>query len=343
MITCGNRREMHFTKEENEAIAEELVEELREEENGSIRDFVGMLINLGYDGFMDFRYRDLYPIASEAFHRAKEEGIEFYEYEGDAEKKMQYPPIRHSFIIDNESACIRCPRCGSTNTARYIYGKTMPTEEELRCYPTCTVAGHLKEKVDSGKVILRKSEAETVRANGVRMQDSPRRVCRDCGKRFKKSPVYISPDGNLVADYRDIVTKVSFRIGVFSENSREIEISKADNGASVVVRHLPAGRKTEPRRITPDKWEKLVRRLYGWVDLQDWESEYVDSTVLDGEEWELKVTLTDGNTVEYYGCNAYPPKWADLIKALNNYARFGYRVKKYQKGKEEEEQTKAAG
>ena len=30
MITCGNRREMHFTKEENEAIAEELVEELRE-------------------------------------------------------------------------------------------------------------------------------------------------------------------------------------------------------------------------------------------------------------------------------------------------------------------------
>ena len=36
MITCGNRREMNFTKEENEAIAEELVEELREEENGSI-------------------------------------------------------------------------------------------------------------------------------------------------------------------------------------------------------------------------------------------------------------------------------------------------------------------
>ena len=331
MITCGNRRELNFTKEETGAIAEELVEELREEENGSIRDFVGMLLTLGYGGFMDSRYRDLYPIASEAFHLAKEEGIDFYEFEGKAEKKLLYPPVRKSFIIDNEAAGIKCPCCGSTNTSRFIYGKRMTTEEELRYYPECIPAEHLKNKVEAGKVILRRSEPETVEVNGLRVQTSPRRMCRECGKRFKRNPVYISSDGNRIADYRDYVTEIRFRIEAFGQVGREIVISKHDNGAGVQIRHLPFGKEAEAYRITPDKWGKLLGRLYGWVDLQDWENEYENPQALDGERWDLKVTLDDGNSVEYHGCNAYPPKWQDLVKALNSYAGFGYRVKKHQK------------
>ncbi len=49
--------------------------------------------------------------------------------------------------------------------------------------------------------------------------------------------------------------------------------------------------------------------------LHEWKKKYDNKYILDGTQWELKVSLTGGRERNYYGSNDYPPYWKEL-KAL---------------------------
>ena len=82
-------------------------------------------------------------------------------------------------------ARIKCPYCGSKNTARIQYGYSLFSEE-------------LQQQLDEGSVKLGGCVINTVVVNGEHIQTDPRRYCKDCKKKFAKPPLIISKDRSIV-------------------------------------------------------------------------------------------------------------------------------------------------
>ncbi|MBQ5521284.1 MAG: hypothetical protein IIT86_00495 [Oscillospiraceae bacterium] len=59
----------------------------------------------------------------------------------------------------------------------------------------------------------------------------------------------------------------------------------------------------------------LYYSLYSGLFLHEWKKSYDNFEVLDGEQWELEITMTNRRKRTYEGSNAYPPYWPEL-KAL---------------------------
>ena len=67
---------------------------------------------------------------------------------------------------------VKCPYCGSTDTARILYGKPFFSDE-------------LQKQLDSGKVRLGGCCIHVVEAeDGTMVRTDPERYCNHCGKEF---------------------------------------------------------------------------------------------------------------------------------------------------------------
>jgi hypothetical protein len=51
------------------------------------------------------------------------------------------------------------------------------------------------------------------------------------------------------------------------------------------------------------------------VDILNWNSEYIDSDILDGTQWDVTITTTEKN-IEVVGSNKYPEKWTKFCKLI---------------------------
>lgn len=90
-------------------------------------------------------------------------------------------------------------------------------------------------------------------------------------------------------------------------------IKRLANGKIRAKAYERYSRKTTTWLITEDEWAGLLDVLYG--KLAEWEKhEYIDSSVLDGTAWELRIDHTDGHKTKYYGLNAYPPGWEEVLE-----------------------------
>lgn len=74
---------------------------------------------------------------------------------------------------------------------------------------------------------------------------------------------------------------------------------------------------TEKVTLTPSKLKKLQKAL-GTYGFSSWGAKYLDSTVLDGTKWHLKVSF-DGNDYQSEGSNAFPSNWKKMIAAIDRY------------------------
>ena len=207
---------------------------------------------------------------------------------------------------------IKCPFCGSKNTARIQYGYPFFSEE-------------LQQQLDEGSVKLGGCVINTVVVNGEHIQTDPGRYCNDCKKNFAKPPLIFSKDRSSAEDYRDIVESVRFRVGRFLVGTHELKISKNEAGALVEVDAFPVFDpeeiKERERMITEKEWNKILDSLYGRLFLHEWKKKYVDLNVLDGTQWELEIKLTKGRKRSYYGSNMYPPYWENLKRLFRPYVK----------------------
>ena len=258
----------------------------------------------GYDDMETF---DLFDLHDALFRAAKANKItlDMSEHEG----KVEGLPFNLTFVVKNKKAQIKCPRCGSTDTARFIYGYPAFSEE-------------MQKKLDEGKWVLGGCCISSVDVNGVPVQTMPARHCNKCKKDFASAPILITPKKDLAEDYRDIVTSIKFSVGGFFEGNTEVTILKNDEGAVVKVMQFPYGIEApDDRQITPAKWNKIVNTLYGQLYLHEWKKEFVDPCVLDGTQWELDIKLTNRRVRHYYGSNDYPPYWSELKKIFREFAK----------------------
>ncbi|MCR5649686.1 MAG: hypothetical protein K6F86_00720 [Lachnospiraceae bacterium] len=157
-----------YSKEDLRDIAESLIEDLRECEDGTDITTWQLVKAAGYD--MDnFKEWDLFDVHDALFHAAKANHItlDMSAHEG----KEEGLPYNLDFIVHNRNAQIKCPICGSVNTARYIYGYPAFNEE-------------MQKKLDEGKWVLGGCCIRSVELNGTVYQTMPSRKCNDCGKDF---------------------------------------------------------------------------------------------------------------------------------------------------------------
>lgn len=205
----------------------------------------------------------------------------------------------------------KCPRCGSRNTGRYIYG--LPAFSEK-----------MQMMLDTGKWILGGCCLYEVEINGQHVNTKPTRKCNDCGKDFGAAPILITRKKETAEDYRDIVTTISFKIDEYRGGYTHITIRKNAGGASVKVDQMPLPKKPGcVRQISSAKWTKIVNALYGQIHLHEWKKNYLpspDIVVNDGLHWSLTVRLTGNRKRSYSGDNCLPPYWDELLKVFRGIA-----------------------
>mgnify|MGYP004460882603 CR=1 FL=1 len=149
-----------LAENEIKEIAKELVEELRDREDG---ERITTALLLKESGFcQEYDPLDLIRIHETLVEASNNAGITLDMSEH--ENKMEGLSYNLDFIIHNIDAQYKCPHCGSTYTARYIYGFV-------------GLDGIVKKKVASGKWIL----GGCVIAGS---QDFNKRHCKSCGKDF---------------------------------------------------------------------------------------------------------------------------------------------------------------
>lgn len=187
----------------------------------------------------------------------------------------------------------KCPKCGSKRIAPILYG--MPAFDE-----------EMERKLNNEELFL----------GGCCIGDAdPEYHCFQCGKDVGTPPILISKRGK--EDYRKIVTAIRFSDGRFFSGYDEVLIKRTPKGVVADARPSFQRLGMEARReLTEKEWAKLLGRLYCKLYLHEWKKQYNDWTVMDGEQWELEIRMTEGRVRNYSGSNAFPPYWNELKRTF---------------------------
>lgn len=322
------KKEPNHSRDELEDLAEAVFQEMLEaEEEESYPQAVEYWVHrLRTEDAEQYNTSDLRIIAECVWEKFHIYGIELFRVGPEPGEKLYGIGPHTDLTFDYDASAMRCPGCGSSDTARIIYGRGMPTEQELQAWPGCGLLADWKRKAEAGRIVFRKGKLKKALYAGRKVRISPGRICNQCRKRFRNSSLMISEDGTVVGDCREMVKEIRFSIGGFHQGYKEIVITKAENGAWVGQRDTLKEEDAGPEKIGPVKWKSLMDRLYGRVDLQDWNAEYFNPDILDGEQWELTIRMANGKTFEYSGSNKYPPAMLDFICVLRDCAGFRFRL-----------------
>ncbi len=292
-----------WSKEEIISFAKDLIDELRECDDGAVTSTAKLLANWGYDtcDYTVLSLPVLFEIHNTMLCLAKENHISLTSPYDEMPVGL---PFYQDFVVKNEKARIKCPFCGSTDTARILYG--LPAFNDA-----------MEKKLNEGKLILGGCCIQTVNVNDTNVQVDPARKCNKCRKKFGTPPVLISKDRKSGEWYRDIITSVTFEVGGYFGGYTKTLVSKIYNGALVLVTKPYEDESTATTlKITPKRWNKLIDKLYEHMFVHEWKKKYVDPGVLDGTQWSLDVEMTDGRKCSYHGSNEFPPYWEELVKAF---------------------------
>ena len=215
--------------------------------------------------------------------------------------KCEGLPYNLDFIVFNKRAQIKCPHCGSANTARYLYGFQVLDDRT-------------RAKLQENKIVLGGCEIEEGK-------NLPMRKCNTCGKNFGFVPLLRNRKTNELDEIPDIITSLSFSVGGYFEGFTTIIISKTQKGALVRVEKT-FSEELSPKeyQISRRKWQGILNKLYYRIYLNEWKKRY-DSDILDGTQWELEISMTNRRTRFYSGNNNYPPYWKELCKIFGQFSR----------------------
>lgn len=151
----------HLTQEAKDCIVDDLIDSLMECEEGTVTTTWCLLKEMGHD-MSGFDPLELISIHDMMFEAAT--GCNIVLDMSAHDNKVEGMPYNLDFIVHNSEAVVKCPYCGSTDTARYLYG-----------YPV--FGDDLRKKIEEKKIILGGCEIDPT-------GNMPRRRCNHCGKDF---------------------------------------------------------------------------------------------------------------------------------------------------------------
>lgn len=281
-----------------------IIDELRECGNGTVTTIRKLLETKGYRA-EEYDSNELREIREELGIEANSCNI-LLDWQMPEEGKK----IRDlDFAVYNSRSYVKCPRCGSKNTARILYGMPCMSEE-------------LQRRIDDGKIVIGGCRITEIPVDGEMANIGPARVCGDCGKEFGKPPLIVARDHSSVEDYRDIVNSIEFVIRDTFGGDTKITIRKNENGAMVKVRERaserPDGEESETAsgQILQEDWDRILNTLYGGLYLHEWRKSYDNRFIPDGPRWELRLRMTGRRQRSYHGSNSLTPYYNELINLM---------------------------
>lgn len=153
-------------------------------------------------------------------------------------------------------------------------------------------------------------QAETEKNIG-ETQAASKYICQACTQSFggsKKSP-------------EQHCDEVYFSHGGFFTGYQSVKIEERDGYADLTV-SLPFS-ETEGGnvrfRIMLSEWMTIKKTLFYDLFVLDWQEAYNDSAILDGTQWELKLTFDNRESVKSVGSNAFPALYDDLVELFTLY------------------------
>ena len=279
-------------------IVETLIEELREMQNGTEATIVQLVSKCGYDARQLERDDQMLTIYSESVKAARKAHITL---DWSAYKDMVVGlPYNIPFVVKNARAQIKCPRCGSINTARILYG--MPAMDE-----------ELERKINAGKIYI----------GGCCITGFDEKYyCNACKKKF--GAVAQIKNDEEIEFLADAVAGFTFSRTEYLQpfQPTQVTITKTAMGAHVKASGAADDLPFESEyNISKKKWDSLVDALYYELFLNDWKHHYNDYDVLDGEEWQLTIKFTERRKSTYTSMNGFPPYWGELVKLIKPFMK----------------------
>lgn len=185
----------------------------------------------------------------------------------------------------------KCPKCGSTDVIPIVYG--LPPHNLIT--PKVYLAGCCKPS------------------------NPPQYHCRGCGKNVGSPPYDFSKRG--LEEYQEVVTSIRFSDGGYSCGYPELMMKKANGCVILDVRPGWAAPNTKglQRQMTAHEWSAVLHILYEKLFLHEWKKRYMNPYILDGEQWELEISLTGRRKRTYFGSNSFPPFWPQLKDVFRPY------------------------
>lgn len=295
-----------LNKEEIREVAEDLVEELREMDDGTEICTIDLMRDSEWN--IDLRDIDeLLEIHLAIISLARKKNIQL----GSPSKEVEIIglPFYCTYVVHNKRAQKKCPYCGSTHTAIIQYGMPHITER-------------LEKKIEEGKVYLGGCCITEFEVDGKPCNLDPAWYCNDCRKEFGTQPYFFSRKGKppyFIEDYRDIVKSITFEIREYRGGEKKIKIRKRKTDALVQFTDIFSFPIVEDKTITEKQWQHIVDCLYEDLYLHEWKKRYeltpADGYLVDdGEMWKLEIQLEGQRVRTYRGDNAYPPYWKELQK-----------------------------
>ena len=281
-------------------IVDDLVEELRECEYGTVTTLSKLLKATGHDdpNLDEEELRILWDALGSAGNACRV----YIDWRMSKDRKNE-PVEDLEFMVYNKNATVKCPRCSSSSTARILYGS--PRMAELR------------RRIEAGKVVPGGGMLFEVPMDGRMVTINPARRCADCGKEFGGPPLIVAKDYLSAEDYRDVVTKVEFTAYETFGAYTKITVIKNDRGAMATVCEDPsASGEVQSRQVDEHFWNSLMYHLYRRIYLKDWNKNYDGPFGRQGARWELRIRMTGRRQRNYHGSNALTPYFKELMQIM---------------------------
>lgn len=290
-----------------EYVTYDLLRDLRDCEDGTVTNVLKLYNALEYDS-TELDESELFEVMPELIREAEKNHI--YLEDPVEEKRVEELSYDADFIVRNKEGQIRCPKCGSNNTAWYIHG-----------YPIYN--NRIKDKIDRNKVALGGCVITSVKVAGKDVWYEPERRCNDCINDFGFPPVMVDRKTNTGEYYRDIFTGIEIEIKceINPFLKKHIKITKKDDGAILTVYDhsevYPVH--TKEADIDDKTWEKISDSLFVNIKIQEWNEDYTNLDWLDGESWKVEISLTKNRKLYFCGTNGYPPNWNEFKDIFKEY------------------------
>ncbi|MBO4688002.1 MAG: hypothetical protein J5636_05765 [Clostridiales bacterium] len=122
---------------------------------------------------------------------------------------------------------------------------------------------------------------------------------------------------------RDVV-KVSYSFGGVQRGFDTISVLRSDEGAKMEVIPNPySDEYVSPRSISHEQWEQFLIDLFTKIRILDWKSNYVDSKVYGGTQWEVLIGISDELWYRHVGSNAFPKNYDEFKNLIFGLWRSG--------------------
>lgn len=185
----------------------------------------------------------------------------------------------------------RCPRCGSKNSVKIIYG--MPSYE-------------LFQEAEVGKVKL---------GGCCITEGASEYFCKDCEHEWNRGDA-------IDAAYGKIKT-IKASVGGYFGGYYNVDIDLLN--LKTTWNHWGGGDEEETvhktiRTVTAKKFTEQLKV----IDLLSWKSKYIMPGVCDGTQWSVEIG-TDVRTIKKYGDNMYPLEWDMFCRIIRELTRKEFR------------------